>query len=68
MIMSKDVFILALKIIIAVASAILGILGVSSLSSCTVYRTFESTGVTRIVTIDTTNINHSGSLNINYSK
>ena len=68
MIMSKDVIILILKIIIAVASAILGILGVSSLTSCTVYRSFESSGITRIVTIDTTNINHSGSLNINYSR
>ncbi len=61
--MNKDVIILVLKCIIAIASALLGVFGVASLSSCTAQRNVESIGTTRIIVTDTTVVNHTG----NYS-
>lgn len=66
--MSKDVLILVLKCIIAIASAILGVLGVASFSSCTASRNVSSLGVTRVVTIDTTVVSHSGCYNLKLSR
>lgn len=65
---SKDVLILVLKCIVAIATAILGILGVASVSSCSASRNVTSLGVTRIVTTDTTVVNHSGCYNLKLSR
>ena len=62
--MNKEFVILVLKIVVAVATAILGILGASSLSSCSAYRTVESQGKTVIVITDTTTVDHRGNYNL----
>lgn len=64
--MDKEIW----KIIINVAIYALGLIGAylafSALISCTVQRTSEHTGKSVIVTVDTTVVNHSGSLRLSY--
>lgn len=62
--MEKSVLILVLKIVVAVASAVLAVLGANVLSSCTAYRSAESHGKTVITVVDTTYIDHKGTYNI----
>lgn len=60
--MTKDKIILILKIVVAVATAILSVLGASALSSCSTSHSIDGYGHTTIITTDTTNIVHKGYL------
>lgn len=61
----KDLLVLVLKIVVAVATAILGVLGISAMSSCTTARSYyESKGNGTIVVTDTTHVSHGGTLKI----
>lgn len=60
--MKKETTIFVLKLVVAVATAILGVLGASSLVSCDVHKYIESKGKAVIVTVDTTIVNHDGSI------
>ncbi len=62
--MNKDLVTLILKIVVAIATAILGAIGVSVVSSCTAYRSADSYGRTTITVVDTTYIDHKGTYNI----
>lgn len=54
----KDIFIIVLKVIIYTCTAILAVLGVSAMTSCSTSRDVDIYGKTTIVAIDTTYINH----------
>lgn len=54
----KDILILVVKVIIYACTLFLGLLGVTSLTSCTVTRDTSVTGKATIVTVDTTYIHH----------
>lgn len=54
----KDFFIILLKVIIYACTAILAVLGVSAMASCSASRNVDVVGKTTIVTVDTTHINH----------
>lgn len=57
---SRELTIFILKIVVAVATAVLGVLGASALSSCTVTHSVDAQGKAVIITTDTTVINHNG--------
>lgn len=61
----KDILILIIKVIIYACTLILGVLGVSSLTSCSASRNFDVNGRAVIVTNDTTIVNHTGTLHFN---
>ena len=54
----KDITILILKIVIYACTFVLGVLGVSALTSCSASRDVDVVGKTTIVTTDTTLIHH----------
>lgn len=54
----KDFLIIVLKVVIYACTAILGVLGVAAMTSCTASRNVDVVGKTTIVTVDTTHINH----------
>ena len=54
----KDICIIILKVVIYACTAILAVLGVSAMTSCSSSRNVDVVGKTTIVTIDTTRINH----------
>ena len=62
--MNKETVILIIKIIVAILTAILGVLGVASFSACTMERTSDAVGRTTILIADTTWIDHRGSYQI----
>lgn len=62
----KDICIFILKVVIYVCTLVLGVLGVSAVTSCSASRDVDVVGKTTIVTVDTTRINHN--TYINFSK
>lgn len=54
----KDFLIIVLKVVIYFCTAILAVLGVSAMTSCSSSRSVDVVGKTTIVTVDTTRINH----------
>lgn len=54
----KDFFIIFLKVVIYACTALLAVLGVSAMTSCSSSRSVDVFGKTTIVTVDTTRINH----------
>lgn len=54
----KYILILIIKVIIYACTLLLGVLGVTSLTSCSVQRDTSIRGKATIITIDTTFINH----------
>lgn len=54
----KDILIIALKVIIYACTAILAVLGVSAMTSCSTTKDVDIYGKTTIVATDTTYINH----------
>ena len=54
----KDILILVIKVIIYACTLILGVLGVSSLTSCSVSKDTSVVGKATIITTDTTYILH----------
>lgn len=59
----KDILIIVLKVIIYTCTLLLGILGVSSLTSCSVSRETSVVGKATIITTDTTYVLHNTLLN-----
>lgn len=59
----KQILILILKVVIYACTLLLGILGVSSLTSCTVSRDTSVVGKATIITNDTTYVLHNTFLN-----
>lgn len=59
---TRNLITLILKIVVAIATAILGVLGANALASCSVNHAIDATGRAVIVTTDTTVINHDGYL------
>lgn len=56
----KDIIIIVIKVIVYACSLVLGVLGVTSLASCSVQRDTTIAGKATIVTNDTTYIYHNG--------
>lgn len=54
----KDILIIALKVIIYACTAILAVLGVSAMTSCSTSKDVDIFGKTTIVATDTTFIHH----------
>lgn len=54
----KDIFVIIIKVIIYACTLILGVLGISSLSSCSVSRDTSVVGKATIITTDTTYVLH----------
>lgn len=64
----KDILYIVLKIVVGIACAVGAAFGISVMSSCSSYKTSEASGKTTIVTVDTTNINHSAGFSISIKK
>ena len=61
--MKKDIIVILLKVIAYAIGLLLAYFGASTLVSCTVSRSLDSTGRCTIITTDTTCINHKGFVN-----
>lgn len=61
--MKKEFIVILLKVIAYAIGLLLAYFGASTLVSCTVNRSFDSTGKCMIITTDTTYINHNGFVN-----
>ena len=61
--MRKEILIIIIKVLIYALGLIAGYLGVSSLTSCSVSSGVHAYGVTKIVTTDTTLIEHGQRVN-----
>lgn len=57
-----------LKLVVAIACAVGAVFGISVMSSCSAYKQFDAGGKTTIVTVDTTNINHSAGFSLKIKK
>ena len=64
----KEILSIVLKIIVGVAVAVGAAFGISVMSSCSAYKYADAKGKTTIVTVDTTNINHSAGFSISIKK
>lgn len=62
----KIIFKFIIKVLLYALTLIASYLGVSSLTSCTAYRSVDSFGRSRIVIVDTTFISHKGSCNLKF--
>lgn len=58
--MNKELIKLICKILLYLITAIAGFFGVSSLTSCSSSSSVQIRGVTKVVSVDTTIINHDG--------
>lgn len=64
----KEILSIVLKIIAGLAVAVGAAFGISVMSSCSAYKYADAQGKTTIVTVDTTNINHSAGFSISIKK
>lgn len=62
----KIIFKFVIKVLLYALMLIASYFGVSSLTSCTSYRTVDSVGRTRVVIVDTTIVSHTGSYNLKF--
>lgn len=58
--MNKELIKLFFKILLYIITAIAGFFGVSSLTSCSSSSSVQIRGITKVVSVDTTIINHDG--------
>ena len=58
--MKKQILIIFLKVVIYAATLLLAFLGVSAVVSCSVQHSVDAVGSAKIITTDTTVINHNG--------
>lgn len=65
-VMNKEIWKIIIKVLIYALGLLGAYLGVSAVTSCTIQRSSEHTGKAVIVTVDTTIVNHSGSLRLSY--
>lgn len=59
----KDIIIIVIKVIVYACTLILGVLGVTSLTSCSVQRDSTIAGKATIITTDTTYVLHNSFIN-----
>lgn len=59
----KDIIIIVIKVIVYACTLILGVLGVTSLTSCSVQRDTTIAGKATIITTDTTYVLHNSFIN-----
>ena len=64
----KEVLTIVLKLVAAIAVAVGAVFGITVMSSCSAYKYADANGKTTIVTVDTTNINHSAGFSISIKK
>lgn len=64
----KQILTLVLKVVVAIAVAVGAVFGITVMSSCSAYKYADANGKTTIVTVDTTNINHSAGFSISIKK
>ena len=64
----KDIIVVCIKTLIYALTAILAVLGVSAMTSCSASRSVDVNGRATIVTTDTTYINHSSVIKFPKSK
>lgn len=62
----KIIFKFIIKVLLYALTLIASYLGVSSLTSCTAYRSVDSVGCTRVVIVDTTFVSHTGNYNLKF--
>lgn len=62
----KIIFKFFIKVLLYALTLIASYFGVSSLTSCTSYRSVDSVGRSRIVVIDTTFVSHTGSYSLKF--
>lgn len=62
----KIIFKFILKVLLYALTLIASYFGVSSLTSCTAYRSVDAVGCSRIVIVDTTYVSHKGSCNLKF--
>lgn len=55
-----------IKVLLYALTLIASYFGVSSLTSCTAYRSVDSVGRSRIIVVDTTVVSHTGSYNLKF--
>lgn len=60
----KEVLTIVLKLVVAIAVAVGAVFGITVMSSCSAYKNADANGKTTIVTVDTTNINHSAGFSV----
>jgi hypothetical protein len=58
--MNKEFIKLIFKILLYIITALAGFFGVSSLTSCSSSSSVQIRGITKVVSVDTTIINHDG--------
>lgn len=64
----KQILSIVLKLVAAIAVAVGSVFGITVMSSCSSYKYADAKGKTTIVTVDTTNINHSAGFSISIKK
>lgn len=62
----KIIFKFIIKVLLYALTLIASYFGISSLTSCTAYRSVDSVGRTRVVVVDTTIVSHTGSYNLKF--
>lgn len=62
----KIIFKFVIKVLLYSLTLIASYFGVSSLTSCTSYRSVDSVGRSRIIVVDTTIVSHTGSYNFKF--
>ena len=62
LLMKKDLFIIALKVLLYALSLLAAYFGVSALSSCSASHSVQGTGKTTVILVDTTYLYHDGFL------
>lgn len=64
----KDIIIIVLKVVIYACTAILAVLGVQAMTSCSVSRSVNVDGRATVITNDTTYVTHGGYVKFTKSK
>lgn len=62
----KIIFKFIVKVLLYALTLIASYFGVSSLTSCTAYRSVDSVGRSRIIVVDTTIVSHTGRYNLKF--
>ena len=64
----KEILSIILRLVVAVAVVVGAVFGITVMSSCSAYKNASVAGRTTIVTVDTTNINHSAGFSVSIKK
>lgn len=64
----KEILSIVLKLVVAVAVAVGAVFGITVMSSCSAFKNASATGKTTIITVDTTNVNHSAGFSLSIKR